>query len=149
MATTPLAPDFGAFLRSLSEHDVRYLLVGGYAVAYHGYVRSTADLDVWVPRDRSNSTRLVESLREFGFDLPEIDADLFLRENRIVRLGNPPMRIEIHTSLSGVEFHDCYERRIDATWDDLEVSVIARGDLITNKRAAGRHQDLADLEHLE
>lgn len=79
MAPIPLPPDFSAFLRLLNEHEVRYLLIGGYAVGYHGYVRATADMDIWVPRERANSEHLVLALKEFGFDVPELTPDVSLR----------------------------------------------------------------------
>lgn len=148
MAMIPLPPDFSEFLRLLNEHEVRYLLVGGYAVGYHGYVRATADMDVWVRRDRKNAERIVVVLQEFGFRVSELKPDLFLREDRIVRMGVPPMRIEIMTSASGVEFDDCYESRIVDEWDDIRVDVISLEKLKANKRASGRLKDLSDLEHL-
>jgi hypothetical protein len=90
MATIRLPPDLREFLRLLHEHDVRYLLVGGYAVSYHGYARATADMDVWIAIEESNSTKVVDTLRDFGFDVPELSRDLFLRDEQIVRLGQPP-----------------------------------------------------------
>ena len=148
MAMIPLPADFGEFLRLLKEHEVKYLLIGVYAVAYHGYVRATADMDVWVPRERSNSERLVLALKEFGFDVPELVADMFLVKDRILRLGIPPMRIEISTDIDGVQFDECYEDRVIASWDEVDVSVISLDRLRTNKLASGRLQDLDDLEHL-
>lgn len=148
MDATPLPPDFSAFLRLLNEHEVRYLLIGGYAVGYYGYVRATADMDVWVPRERENAQRLVSALAEFGFDLPDLTPDLFMEEGRIVRMGLPPMRIEIQTSISGVEFDPCYEERLVVEWDDLTVSLISLDRLVENKKAAGRLKDLTDLEFL-
>lgn len=149
MATIPLPPDFSAFLRLLGERDVRYLLIGGYAVAFHGYVRATVDLDIWIPCETENAERLVDALCAFGFDVPELTPELFLEADRIVRMGIPPMRIEIATTISGVIFEPCYEERVTARWDDVEVSLISLERLKENKRAAGRMQDLVDLEHLE
>ena len=149
MAATPLPPDFSAFLRLLNAHDVRYLLIGGYAVGYYGYVRATADIDVWIPRERENADRLISALAEFGFDVPQLHAGLFLEKGRIVRMGVPPMRIEIQTSISGVEFEACYDDRLVVEWDDVTVTVISLDRLVENKRAAGRLKDLTDLEYLE
>jgi hypothetical protein len=149
MATIPLPPDFSEFLRLLAEHEVKYLLVGGHAVGYHGYPRSTGDMDIWIPRARENAVGLVTALEEFGFDEPELTADVFLEEGRVIRMGVPPLRIEIQTSLSGVDFDVCYSDRIVAKWDDVEVSIISLERLKENKRAAGRLKDLSDLEHLE
>ena len=149
MATIPLPPDFSAFLKLLSEHKVKYLLIGGYAVGYYGYVRATADMDVWVPRERANAERLVAALQEFGFGVPELKAELFLKKDQVIRMGVPPMRIEIGTSISGVEFEECYAERVVEEWDDVEVSIISLEKLKENKRASGRLKDLTDLEHLD
>ena len=148
MATTPLPPDFSAFLRLLNEYEVKYLLIGGYAVGYHGYVRATADMDVWVERERKNAERLASALADFGFDIPEVRPDLFLEEGRIVRMGVPPVRIEIQTSISGVEFGPCYAARVVAEWNDVSVNIISLEHLVENKRSAGRLKDLNDLEYL-
>jgi len=148
MDTTPLPADFKEFLRLLNSHGVEYLVVGGYAVGFHGYPRATADLDIWVPIDRGNADKLTRALREFGFGMPELSPELFLEPERVVRMGVPPMRIEILTSISGVEFRDCYARKESTLVDDLQIPFLALEDLKANKRAAGRHQDLSDLEHL-
>lgn len=149
MATIPLPPDFSAFLRLLNEHDVAYLLVGGYAVAYHGYVRATADMDIWVEPTTENAHRVTTAFRAFGFDVPGLEPELFLKENKIVRMGHPPVRIEVMNSISGVAFRECYEQRIQADWDDLIVPVIGLACLKRNKRASGRLKDLSDLEYLD
>jgi len=128
---------------------VKYLLIGGYAVGYHGYVRATADMDIWLQRDRQNAERAVEVLEAFGFRVSELKPDLFLRKERIVRLGLPPMQIELLTSVSGVEFDDCYASRIEETWDDVTVNIISLEKLKENKRASGRLKDLNDLDHLD
>lgn len=149
MAPIPLPPDFSAFLRLLNEHEVRYLLIGGYAVGYHGYVRATADMDIWVPRERANSEHLVLALKEFGFDVPELTPDVFLAKDRILRMGNPPMRIKISTTIDGVTFNECYDDRVVAEWSDVSVNIISLAMLKTNKLASGRPQDIDDLEHLD
>lgn len=148
MALIPLPRDFSEFLKLLNENDVRYLLIGGYAVGYHGYVRATADMDIWIPRDQANSERLVQALVDFGFADPMLTPALFLVKDKILRMGIPPMRLEISTSIDGVEFDACYADRIVATWDDVEVSIISLAMLKVNKLASGRLQDLSDLEHL-
>lgn len=148
MTTTRLPPDFKEFLRLLAAHGVEYLLVGGYAVSYHGYARATADMDVWVAATPENAEKLVAVLKEFGFDVPDLSPDLFLQPDTIVRLGEPPLRIELLTSISGVSFQDAYARRAVDHIEGLEVSLISLDDLKTNKRAAGRYKDLADLEQL-
>jgi predicted nucleotidyltransferase len=143
-----LPPDFSEFLRSLTSRGVRYLVVGGYAVAWHGYPRSTQDLDVWIGIDPVNAAATAEAIREFGFDTPNLGAALFLERGRVVRMGYPPIRIEVLTSVSGIEFEDAWGRRIEAELGSVTVPLINLEDLKTNKRAAGRHKDLDDLEHL-
>jgi hypothetical protein len=122
--------------------------VGGYAVAWHGFPRATGDMDVWVAVDASNAARLVDAVREFGFDLPDLTPELFLRPDRIIRMGVPPLRLEILTGIDGVTFDECYASRQSVIIDGVEVDVIALDDLKRNKRAAGRHNDLNDLENL-
>lgn len=148
MPTIPLPDDFSEFLKLLNNHGVRYLLIGGYAVAYHGYVRSTADLDVWVENSENNANALVSALGEFGFSVDKLSPELFLVEHRIVRMGLPPFRIEVLTTISGLEFRKTYDRRIVERWSEIEVPIIDLASLKINKRAAGRHQDLDDLENL-
>ncbi len=143
-----LPADFSEFLRLLDAKDVEYLLIGGYAVAYHGYPRATQDMDVWVAISPQNASRLVQVLREFGFESPVLDDQLFLRQDSIVRMGVPPMRIEIATSISGVSFGECYRARIVDEFQGVPVSIISLEHLKKNKRFAGRHRDLDDLEHL-
>jgi len=96
--------DFKEFLKLLNEKNVRYLLIGGYAAGYHGYPRATNDMDIWIAVHPDNAQRIVDMLKEFGFDLPELTPDLFLKKDKIIRMGNPPMRLEISTGISGVEF---------------------------------------------
>ncbi|RME42620.1 MAG: hypothetical protein D6791_17310 [Chloroflexi bacterium] len=148
MATVHLPPDFKDFLRLLNAHQVEYLLVGGYAVGYHGYPRATADMDIWVAINPENADRLVAVLKAFGFDVAELSADLFLQENQIIRMGVPPVRIEIITTASGVTFEDCYAQRVTDELDGIPVNLISLEHLKINKRASGRHKDLNDLEHL-
>jgi len=143
-----LPQDFKEFLRLLRSHGIRYLLVGGYAVGYHGYPRPTGDLDIWVALEPGNADRIVTALREFGFGTPELNPGLFLKYGSLVRMGNYPVRIEIMTSISGVSFDECFAERIDATLDGVDVSLINLDHLKKNKRASGRHKDLADLEQL-
>jgi len=140
--------DFKEFLKLLNEKSVRYLLIGGYAVGYHGYPRATGDMDVWIAIHPENAQKMVSVLRDFGFDHPELTPELFLQKNKIVRMGYPPMRLEISTGISGVEFEECYKSRIVDTLDDVEVNIIDLPHLKANKKAAGRLKDLADLENL-
>lgn len=143
-----LPPDFREFLRLLNVHGVEYLLIGGYAVSYHGYPRATQDLDVWIAISPANAQRMVAALREFGFAVPDLSPDPFLRERSVVRMGVPPMRIEMVTTISGVRFEECYPQRAMDILDGVEVALISLHHLKANKRASGRYRDLDDLEHL-
>jgi len=147
--TMTLPSDFKEFLRLLSEKDVKYLIVGGYAVGYHGYPRSTGDMDVWVDSTEENADRLVQALKAFGFDVPKLDSDLFVAPDRVVRMGHPPLRIEILTSVTGVSFGECYPSRVEEGLEDgTPIHFIGLEKLKENKRASGRHKDLDDLENL-
>jgi len=148
MATIHLPPDFKEFLKLLNAHQVEYLLIGGYAVGYHGYPRSTVDMDIWIAMHLDNADRIVAVLKEFGFDPPELSPELFLKEWQIIRLGVPPVRIEIATTISGVNFSECYADRVSDILDGVEVNLISLKHIKANKQASGRHQDLADLENL-
>ena len=143
-----LPDDFRDFLKLCNQKRVKYLLVGGYAVGHYGYPRATADMDVWIERSAENAAKAVSVLIAFGFDVPELSADLFLEEGKIVRMGFPPIRLEILNKISGVTFPDCYRSRKRVKIDGVKVDVIGLADLRKNKAAAGRLKDLDDLEHL-
>ena len=145
---TKLPPDFKDFLKLLNEHKVDYLLIGGYAVGYYGYVRATADIDFWVRRDPDTANKLVAVLKDFGFAVDKLSPQLFLKEDNIVRLGEPPFRIELMTGITGRSFVDCFDRGSTATIDGVQIKLIGLEDLKQNKLASGRHKDLDDLEHL-
>lgn len=125
------------------------MVVGGYAVSFHGYPRPTGDLDVWVGVQPAGVEKLVRVLAKFGFGNAGLTPDLFLTPGRVVRMGVPPVRIEIINQISGLEFSTSYAHRVEAVLDGVSVVLIAREDLIANKRAAGRDKDLNDLKHLE
>lgn len=143
-----LPPDFKEFLKLLNEKKVDYLVIGGYAVGYHGYIRATGDIDVWVAPNPENAGKTISALREFGFDMPDSAEQLLLTPKNILRMGVPPVRIEVLSSLSGVSFDQCYAERVVAVIDDVEVPIISLRHLKINKRAAGRAKDLIDVEHL-
>lgn len=150
MAMIRLPPDFKEFLRLLKEHDVRYLLIGAYAVNYHGYIRATGDMDIWIAIGPDNANKIVTVLKEFGFENdPEIRPELFLQERKIIRMGVPPMRLEISTSISGVDFDECFRNRIIDQLDGVEVNLIDLENLKKNKQASGRPKDLTDLKKLQ
>ena len=144
-----LNPDFREFAASLNARDVRYLIVGGYAVAFHGHPRYTKDLDVWIDREPTNADRLVLALADFGFGSVGLVADDFLELGQVVQLGYPPNRIDLLTSLEGVDFAACYGTREALDVAGVRVPFISLERLKENKRAVGRHQDLADLDNLE
>ncbi len=143
-----LPQDFKEFLSILNSHKVEYMLIGGYAVGYHGYPRATNDLDIWIAVNPENAQRMVAVLREFGFDTPELSPSLFLKEKTITRMGVPPMRIEIMMTISGIEFEDSFDERIVDQLNGVQVNLISLKKLKENKRASGRYKDLDDLEHL-
>ncbi len=148
MGTIQLPPDFREFLRLLDSKGARYLLIGGYAVGYHGYPRPTGDMDVWVDRSPANVAKVVAALHEFGFDMADVSAELFADPDTVVRFGYPPLRLELLTDLSGLTFDGCYAQRIVETLDGIPVSILSLNDLRINKRAAGRGKDIEDLRHL-
>jgi predicted nucleotidyltransferase len=148
MAMIQLPQDFKEFLKLLKEHEVRYLLIGGYAVSYHGYIRATGDMDIWIAIHPDNAHKMAAVLKTFGFDHPDLSDDLFLHENKILRMGVPPMRLEIATSISGVEFDECYQARVVDELDGVEVNLIDLENLKKNKKASGRLKDLTDFKKL-
>jgi hypothetical protein len=144
-----LNQDFKEFIRSLNEHNVRYLIIGGYAVAFHGHPRYTKDLDVWIELAPKNAANILKALAQFGFgSLGLTEAD-FLESDQIIQLGYPPSRIDILTTLAGVDFENCYASRVITTIDNIPMNFIDLENLKKNKKATGRLQDLADLENLK
>ena len=148
MAKIELHPDFKDFLKLLTSYNVRYLLVGGYAVGYHGYPRATGDMDIWIEMSESNSINVASAFRDFGMPDEAISKDLFLEKNKVIRIGVPPVRLEVITSASGVDFNDCYANREVVEIDGIPINLISLQDLKKNKRASGRHKDMEDMEHL-
>ena len=144
-----LNPDFKEFIQLLNAHNVRYLVVGGYAVAFHGYPRNTKDIDIWLWLDPANADRLLRALADFGFASLGFRAADFLEPDQIIQLGYPPARIDLLTTIPGVDFEDCYASRLEVQVGDVTVNLIDLENLKRNKRASGRRQDLLDLENLE
>lgn len=144
-----LNQDFREFIQSLNDNDVRYLVVGGYAVALHGHPRYTKDIDVWIEMSPENATRMIKALEQFGFGMLGLKEADFLTPDQVIQLGQPPNRIDLLVTLSGVEFEPCYRSRIGVELDGMLVNLINLEDLKKNKKASGRHQDLADVENLE
>ena len=144
-----LSQDFKEFIESLNVSRVRYLVVGGYAVALHGHPRYTKDLDVWIDCTPANAKRMVRAFAEFGFESLGVKAADFEKPDRMVQMGVPPNRIDVLTSLAGVDFSACFKKRVIVEIDGISVNFIDVEHLKINKRAAGRLQDLADVENLE
>ena len=149
MVTTHLPPDFKEFIQFINSEEVEYLLIGGYAVGFHGAPRFTADMDIWVGGAPANAAKLGRALQQFGFSTPEITSGQFLKPDSIFRIGRPPLQIDLLSEVSGCNFEDCYARREVISRDNIEVSVISLHDLKANKQAAGRAKDLGDLEALQ
>lgn len=143
-----LDPDFSEFIALLRAHEARFLIVGGYAVAFHGHPRYTGDLDVWLLVDDGNARAVLAALHEFGFGGVGLGVEDFTRPDHVVQLGYPPLRIDLLTSVDGVDFAEAYERRIEVDVAGTPVPFIALEDLRRNKEASARAQDLADLEAL-
>ena len=148
MATIRLPPDFKEFLKLLKEYEVRYLLIGAYAVNYYGYIPATGDMDIWIAIHPDNAQKIITALHAFGIEDPALNPE-FLQENKILRMGVPPVRLEITTSISGVEFDQCYHSRIVDELDGIEVNLIDLENLKRNKKASGRPKDLVDLKKLQ
>jgi hypothetical protein len=144
-----LNQDFREFIQSLNANQVRYLVVGGYAVALHGHPRYTKDIDIWIEMSLDNAANVVKALDQFGFGSLGLQAADFLTPDQIVQFGNPPSRIEIFNTLPGVDFAMCYPLRVQTEIDGVPVDFIDLVNLRKNKRAVGRLQDLADLENLD
>ena len=148
MEKLPLPPDFKDFLQLLNSEGVEYLLVGGYAVGNYGYPRATGDLDIWIAANTVNAAKVAQVLLHFGFSAESVNPDMFSKPDQIVRMGVPPVCIDVITSASGVDFSECYARRNVRMIDGVEVNIIHPDDLKRNKRASGRNKDLNDLENL-
>lgn len=144
-----LSPDFKEFIQSLNNNQVRYLIIGGYAVAAHGYPRYTKDLDVWVESTPENAARMVAALAEFGFASLGLGEADFLEEGQVIQLGYPPNRIDLILTPKGVEFPKCYDAKVVVDLDGTPLHFIDLANLIANKKATGRPQDLADVDNLQ
>ncbi|MFP4395667.1 MAG: DUF6036 family nucleotidyltransferase [Anaerolineales bacterium] len=144
-----LNQDFKEFIISLNDNRVRYLVIGGYAVSLHGYPRYTKDIDIWIEMSPENARRMVKAMEQFGFGSLGLQADDFQEPDQIIQLGYPPNRIDLITTPPGVDFESSYASRAEVEIDDVKVNFIDLEHLKQNKRAAGRLQDLADLENLQ
>jgi hypothetical protein len=141
-------PDFVDLLRAFTEADVRFLVVGAYALAYHGRPRATGDLDVWVEATPANAARVVRALATFGAPMQEVDEGDFTRSGTVFQMGVAPVRIDILTELTGLRFADAWATRVRGAFGEIEVDFIGRDAFIANKRAIGRAKDISDIEGL-
>jgi len=149
MQNLELSRDLRELLKCFLSHDVRFLIIGGHAVSYHGYPRFTKDLDLWIDRSEANATRVVEALRESGFDFDGLSPEMFTQESRMTQMGREPNRVDILHTIKGVEFNECYSRSHRAIIDGSPIPIISKPDLILNKLATARPQDLADADQLQ
>ena len=140
-------PDFLDFFRALNANRVEYVIVGSYALAFHGAPRATGDIDIWIRPIEANAERLLAALRDFGFGALDISVEDIL-SGKIIQLGFPPVRIDLLTLLDGLDADQVWASREGGRFGEEAVSYLGRDAFIRNKRAAGRHKDLADLELL-
>jgi predicted nucleotidyltransferase len=141
--------DFKEFIELLVKNEAEYLIVGGYAVAIHGYPRYTGDLDIWINRTEANAEKILKTLRDFGFYFSNLSIEDFTREDNVIQLGNPPFRIDLLTQIDGVVFEECYANKKVVDTEGLKVDFISYNDLRKNKAATGRLRDQTDLENLK
>jgi hypothetical protein len=144
-----LNQDFKEFIQLLNENQVKYLVIGGYAVAIHGHPHYTKDIDIWIEMSEENSEKLIISLTQFGFGTLGLTAQDFQTPDQIIQLGYPPNRIDLITTPDGVNFEICFDSKIQILLNDTIVNFIDLANLKKNKLASGRFQDLADLENLQ
>ena len=147
MAQIPLPQDFKDLLKLLHAHGVKHLLIGGWAVGYHGYPRNTADIDIWIRVDEANCQAVIKMLKEFIGAAPSPED--FFRRPYVLRMGVPPNRVELLTDIAGVDFDHCFENRVTGIIDGVPVTLIGLNDLLINKKAAARDKDVSDAKQLE
>jgi hypothetical protein len=143
-----LNEDFKEFVQLLNKNKVEYLVVGGYAVAAHGYPRYTGDIDFWINREPENAKKLIQSLIEFGFGSVDITLEDLTTSDNVIQLGYPPSRIDILTSVTGLEFANCWKEKTEVVFENEKINFISLHHLKINKKETGRTQDKLDLENL-
>jgi predicted nucleotidyltransferase len=141
--------NFKEFIELLNEHKVKYLVIGGYAVNFHGYPRYTRDIDFWIWMEKENIENLLQVIDDFGFESIDLKIENFFTQDNIIQLGFEPNRIDLLVSVDGVDFQECYHRKIAIELDNVLVNFLSIEDLITSKKTVARLQDLADAEQLE
>jgi hypothetical protein len=147
--TIPVHSDFSDLLATFNANGVEYLVVGAHALAAHGHVRATKDLDVWVRPSLENAPRVLRALAAFGAPLQDLAVEDLSQPGLVFQIGVPPLRVDVLTEIDGVEFESAWPARILAQLGGVGVPVLSRHHLIANKKASGRLQDLADVERLE
>jgi len=140
--------DFKEFIQLLNKNQVEYLVIGGYAVGFHGHPRYTGDIDIWINPSDKNVKKLPKVLIDFGFTPENFNPSDFKSKEKIVRIGFPPFRIDLMVSIDGVQFENCYPNRVEIKLDDVNVNFIGFDDLVKNKKACNRTKDQLDLENL-
>ena len=143
-----LNPDFKEFFQLLNKNNVRYLVIGGFAVAFHGYPRYTKDIDIWLWINPENAKNVIRTLEDFGFKSLGLSIDDFLESETIIQIGHPPNRIDLIMTASGVDFEECYQSKIEEEIDGVNIPFIDLENLKKNKLATGKTQDMADVENL-
>ena len=141
--------DFKEFIALLNKNNVQYLIVGGFAFSYHAEPRFTKDIDIFIELSRENAGRIIRTLSEFGFGNVGLVENDFRKSGQIVQLGQAPLRIDVVTSIDGITFASAWQNRVKGKYGDIPAFYISSGDLIKNKLASGRTQDLADVEKLK
>jgi hypothetical protein len=145
----PVSPDFKELLSEFNAHGVEFLVVGAHALAAHGHVRATGDLDVWVRPEAVNATRVLQALKAFGAPIDDLTAEDLAQAGTVFQSGVAPIRIDVLTAIDGVTFEEAWHDRLEARFVDVPVPVLSSAHLLRNKRLVGRAQDLADVEWLE
>ena len=141
--------DFKEFVELLIKHKVDYLVVGGYAVGVHGHPRYTGDLDIWLNISDENAQKILSAVNEFGFSSYKLSIKDFTKAGSVIQLGYPPLRIDLLNQIDGVTFNECFKNKKEVTIENVTVNFISYNDLLKNKRASNRPQDIADLDNLQ
>lgn len=142
-------PDFKEFVELLEKNEVAYLIVGGYAVGYHGYPRFTGDLDIWLKVSADNAQKIIKTIDQFGMSSLSLTVADFMTHDNIVQIGFPPLRIDLLSDIDGVTFDECFTNKERVDHDGFVYNIIGYDDLIKNKKASNRGVDKGDIENLE
>lgn len=144
-----LPEDFKEFIELLNAHQVEYLIVGGYAVGFHSRPKFTNDIDIWINKSEENAHRMLTVLEDFGFGSLEINLEDFTANDRVIQLGHAPLRIDVMTSISGVEFSEAYKEKMEGIYLGIKTFFISLDQILQNKKASGREKDLQDIKWLK